>query len=1090
MIITIGIIQAIARMKDELTPKLGSINKAVQNTGQKLSAIGKRTKEWGRSASAASAIVVAGVTAAGLTFANFESRMNRVEAVSGATEAQMVRLTAQAKELGSTTQFSASQAAEGMGFLAQAGFEVEEVLAAMPDTLNLAAAGQLGLAEAADIASNVLSGFGFAADEVSRVADVMALTSASANTNIQMMGESFAYVGPVAAAAGQDFEMIAAMVGKLGDAGIQASSAGTALRGIISRLAKPGKDAAEVFERIGLSVNDASGKMRPLNDIMRDLGNASLTTSDQVTVFGKLTLAAGAVLSSVTDDTDELTASLKKAGGTAERMAKTQMKGLGGSFVAFKSAAEGVLIAVGEQLAPMLTGLARGMTSVAQWVTGSVVPAFDALSGPVKAIVFGLVALVAAIGPVAVIGGTLISMLGFLVTGFSSLLPVMAAVKLGSIAMWGGITGGITIVLAALWLFRDQVSDALGWVVRITARFADGMLAEFQRTFGMIPGLTAKLDTARAAVANWGNDTAEALDRFGEKAEQAKTGADRLGFGLVELDTDMAQVAETGAQTAVAWKDLNKVLDDTSITFGTASNNLAHNKTIVRDTYDAYTLLDQGIVGTAEALLEMTNVGRKVPSVLQQVGYGLKQAFSGAKLVDGFTDAVNSMFGSGNIKRALGEQGRAAADWLGTSLAAGLSAIPVAGPFLAKLGPALGQGIKALGSKVGGWFKGLFGKGTSEAEEAAEAMAEVHRKAAEEAAEAWRGAMEHASGVIKNAYTSAREAAVEAYAATYEAAMAAGLGAAEAARMASGAQIHGYQLVMAAAKEKYIQDVALEAAIKAIREGNGADAARLAREAAAQASAAYDIMTGVMHNYYTNSGNRGADAAAGAEAAHQRMADAAEAAAASATTSAGKTVTAINAVGGAADNAAARIAGIGSNFRDSANAALELTAAMMGVGDGSAQQAAAAAAPPVYDASYASKLGPQNFLADGTAGISQTILDYLTLNLGSYLDQDGKLYMPSGQRVSALRNDDGSILELQQGSGGIRDWGTQGTPATLHGREAVVTQDQIERMIAAAAGGGGGLRDGDTIIVQVDGEDLVGRVIMDQVRAEAQSRAY
>ena len=153
----------------------------------------------------------------------FDASMSKVAAISGATGAAFDALRDQARELGASTVWSAKEAAEGMSFLAMAGFKTSEVMAAMPGMLSLASAGGMDLASTADIGSNILSGFGMSADQMNHVGDVLAKTFTSSNTSIASLGESFKYCAPVAAAAGQKFEAVAAMIGKLGDAGIKGS---------------------------------------------------------------------------------------------------------------------------------------------------------------------------------------------------------------------------------------------------------------------------------------------------------------------------------------------------------------------------------------------------------------------------------------------------------------------------------------------------------------------------------------------------------------------------------------------------------------------------------------------------------------------------------------------------------------------------------------------------------------------------------------------------------------------------------------------------------------------------------------------------
>src|SRR5690606_17188308 len=268
------------------------------------------------------------------TAGDFEASMNRVKAVTGATGKDFDALVEQAKQLGKTTQFSASEAADAMGFLAMAGFKVDEIMTALPGVLNLAAAGQLDLAEAADIASNILSGYGLEVAEINRLNDVLAKTFTSANVDMRMLGESFKYVGPVAASAGLQFEEVAAAVGLLGNAGIQGSEAGTALRGSIARLLKPTAEVSDTLKRLGVNVVDSRGELPPLVDINRQLEQAGATTADMMTIFG---LEAGpamqALVSQGSNALGNLTRELENSGGTAEQIASTQMEGLNGAVM-------------------------------------------------------------------------------------------------------------------------------------------------------------------------------------------------------------------------------------------------------------------------------------------------------------------------------------------------------------------------------------------------------------------------------------------------------------------------------------------------------------------------------------------------------------------------------------------------------------------------------------------------------------------------------------------------------------------------------------------------------------------------------------
>ncbi|MCH7985481.1 MAG: phage tail tape measure protein, partial [Acidobacteria bacterium] len=186
---------------------------------------------------------------------NFQAEMNKVKALTGAVGKQFDQLREQAMKLGKTTQFSASEAAAGMAFLAQAGFDANQIVKAMPATLDLAAAANIGLAEAADIVSNVMSGMGIAVEDLGGTVDIMTAAFTSANTDLTQLGQAMKFAGPVASDFGLSIAETAGALSLLGNAGIQASMAGTSLRNILNRLVKDG-------ETFGINSFDSLGKMK------------------------------------------------------------------------------------------------------------------------------------------------------------------------------------------------------------------------------------------------------------------------------------------------------------------------------------------------------------------------------------------------------------------------------------------------------------------------------------------------------------------------------------------------------------------------------------------------------------------------------------------------------------------------------------------------------------------------------------------------------------------------------------------------------------------------------------------------------------
>ena len=251
------------------------------------------------------AIVAVGVAAAVMFVsavkraAEFEQAMAMVKAVTGATGEEFEDLEAKAKSLGQTSKFTMVQIAEGMEFLGRAGFTTTEIIDAMDGVTALAASQMMELGRAADITSNILTAFGLDASEAERVANVLAATAASANVNVEMLGETMKYVAPLAAAAGWSLEEMAAAAGKLGDAGIQASMAGTALRMAIATLMEEGDPTIEALEKLGLTMDDLKdkeGNLLSLADVMGVLKGAGADASSMLDLFGKLAGPAMTIL--------------------------------------------------------------------------------------------------------------------------------------------------------------------------------------------------------------------------------------------------------------------------------------------------------------------------------------------------------------------------------------------------------------------------------------------------------------------------------------------------------------------------------------------------------------------------------------------------------------------------------------------------------------------------------------------------------------------------------------------------------------------------------------------------------------------------
>ena len=356
-----------------------------------------------------SAVVTAGMVAAPLvgaveTAATFEAAMSKVQAITGITsktDERMQALTATARKLGETTQFSATQAAEAMSYLGMAGWNSQQIISGMPGLLSLAAASGTDLARAADIVSDDLTAFGLTANDASHMADVFAVTVTKTNTTVEMLGQTMKYAAPVAKAFGASMEETAAMAGLMANAGIKSSQAGTTLRAGFLRLAGPPKKSRKAMEELGISMSDAMAQQEEaraaLNELGIDMDSFSGTPAHKMVavlneirnktqnltgeqklatmqaIFGT-EAATGwlSVLEAGPEAFEELVAQMENCDGAAEQMAKTMMDNAKGSWVQLKSAVEGLAISIGTIFLPALTAggkqLAEMAGSASQWV--------------------------------------------------------------------------------------------------------------------------------------------------------------------------------------------------------------------------------------------------------------------------------------------------------------------------------------------------------------------------------------------------------------------------------------------------------------------------------------------------------------------------------------------------------------------------------------------------------------------------------------------------------------------------------------------------------------------------------------------------
>lgn len=344
---------------------------------------------------------VAGATAAVGAFAassvnvgmSFDSSMAQVAATMGVTVDEIGDLRDFAQDMGAKTAFSATQAADALNYMALAGYDADQSMQMLPNVLNLAAAGDMELARASDMVTDAQSALGLSAEETTQMVDMMAKASSKSNTSVEQLGDAILTVGGTAKTlAGGTTELNTAL-GILADNGIKGSEGGTKLRNVILSLSSPTDNAAAALADLGVQTVDAEGNLRPLEQIMGELGTAmdGLGTAERAeiisTIFNKTDIAGvNALIDTSADRWHELSAAIDDSAGAADKMANTQLDNLEGDITLFKSALEGAQILVSDKLTPSLREFVQfgtdGLTKVSDaFKEGGISGAMEAFGG-------------------------------------------------------------------------------------------------------------------------------------------------------------------------------------------------------------------------------------------------------------------------------------------------------------------------------------------------------------------------------------------------------------------------------------------------------------------------------------------------------------------------------------------------------------------------------------------------------------------------------------------------------------------------------------------------------------------------------------
>ena len=476
--------------------KMGVLGETLQSAGDKISGVGQKLLP-----------VTAGVTALGTiavkTGADFDSAMSKVAAVSGATGSEMDALREKAREMGSKTKFSASEAAEAMNYMAMAGWKTNDMLSGIEGIMNLAAASGEDLASTSDIVTDALTAFGLSASDSGHFADILATASSNANTNVSMMGETFKYAAPVLGSLGYSAEDSAIAIGLMANAGIKSSQAGTALRSAITNLAKPTDAVASAMEQYGISLTDSSGKMYSLRELMEQLRQklGGLSEAEQAqaaaSLFGKEAMSGMlAIINGSPADFEKLSNAIDTCSdtvdgynGTTEKMAAVMQDNLAGQVTILKSQLEELAISFSDILMPTI----RSIVSRIQ----ELVDKLNQLDPQTKETIAKIALVAAALGPMLVVLGKTISSVGTVFSAVSKLPALFSTVQSGI----GAITGALGVSLGPLLAIIAAVAALVAAFVHLwktNDEFKSNIIAiweQIKSTFtGLTQGITDRLN--------------------------------------------------------------------------------------------------------------------------------------------------------------------------------------------------------------------------------------------------------------------------------------------------------------------------------------------------------------------------------------------------------------------------------------------------------------------------------------------------------------------------------------------------------------------------------------------------------------------
>lgn len=676
---------------------MSSFNNALDMAGEQLSGfasggVAGALGSIGAAAETAGRALTLGVTAPLMTAAGaairtgmeFDSSMSNVYSLMTSlnlTQADMDELRQTAIRMGATTKFSASEAADAMGYMALAGWNNKQTIEALPGVLNLAAAANMDLAKASDIVTDTMTPFGMAASRAGEAADVFAYAQANSNTTVEGLGEAMKYAAPTADAFGMTLQDTASAMGVLANAGIKGSQGGTTLNAMLRDMKKNAKNGAIAIGKTKVALTNADGSYRSYAAIIRDIDKAtsSMTASQRDAalgaIFGDESLKGIlATLKQGPDALDEMTKGLYACEGAAKEMAETAENNLQGDLTKLGSGVSTMGIALHDFFVPAIRQTVQAVTGLVGW--------FNALDDGTKNTIFRIGAMAAAAGPLLLNGGKVLTLL----SGVNPLVVGLGAAAALAYTHSDALQGMVAKLGDGVTAFGEALSSGVGF----TEAFSAGLTAAFgEEAAGKVLGAIDGIKTAISAVGDVLTTVTDAVGTFfgslydGEGLKQSWNNAAAVisGYDWTALGTSILSGVTGALDAAGEW------LKNIFTAGWTAAKGV--------NWFELGTSIHDGVLSILDTaggwLKSLFEAGKTAASEISwaDIGTAIWNGVTG--VLDMAGSFLSGLFGLGK------DSAIADVDW-------------------SAIGTAIWNGVTGVLDAAGSWLSGLFGFGKSAAE--------------------------------------------------------------------------------------------------------------------------------------------------------------------------------------------------------------------------------------------------------------------------------------------------------------------------------------------------------------------------------------